>query len=119
MPSVAHGILLVWWWWVFRFFFFFQSVKPLPRVFLLFLVDHDADDDTCEASQYSEQEEEEQLDTRHGAGLGVVDVVPRRLEHRGGRHQLGPVDYWTSLVILQFKQLHRQYVVVIRQLTYR
>ena len=112
--------MFVWWWWVhFDFFFFFQSVKPLPRVFLLFLVDHDADDDTCKASQYSEQEEEEQLDTRHGAGLGVVDVVPRRLEHRGGWHQLGPVDHWTSLVVLQFKQLHRQYVVVVRQLTYR
>jgi hypothetical protein len=53
----------------------FGLVEPFSRVFLLFLVDHDADDEAADAGEDAEQKEEEELHARHGRRLGVVDVV--------------------------------------------
>ena len=95
------------------------SVEPLPRVLLLPLVDHDADDDASDAGQKSEEEEEEQLDAGHGARLRVVDVIPRGLEVARRRLDLGPVLRVGGLRLVELVQLHRHDVVAVRQVTWK
>ena len=72
-------------------FFIRWLVESLPWIFLLFLVDDDSDDETGNAAEDSEEEDEEHLEAGHGAGLGVLNVVPGGLEQARRRIDLGTV----------------------------
>ena len=96
-----------------------RSVEPLPRVLLLLLVDHDADDDASNAGQKPEKKKEEQFDAGHWARLRVIDVITRGLEVARGRLDLGPVLRVGGLRLVELVQLHRHDVVTVGQVTWK
>ena len=51
------------------------SVKPLSRVLLLLLIDHDTDDEAAYAAEHAEEEKEEDFEAGHRRLLGIVNVV--------------------------------------------
>ena len=97
----------------------FSSVKSFPRVFLLLLVDHDADDDAGDACKKSKEKKEEQFDAGHGTRLGVLNVVSRRLEVARWRLDLWPIFRVGRLGLIEFVQLHGDDVVVVWEVAWK